>query len=71
MANSILKFESFANGNAINLANKNNSTATKLQNRIARPVGSSQRKYSISRVRMKYNRPIEKNKMAPRMRAFV
>ena len=46
------------------------STPTNVQNKIVLPMGFNQRKYSIKRVKRKYNKPKPMKKTTPRISSF-
>ena len=56
---------------AMNLMNRLNSTTMNNQNKNVRAVGFNQRKYSTKRVVKKYNKPMEKNNIAPLINSLV
>jgi hypothetical protein len=59
------------NGNAINRIDKNNSTATNSQNKMVLPEVGNQKKYSINKVTIKYNKPNPTKRMIPFISSLV
>jgi hypothetical protein len=62
---------SFKIGLAIKRSNKNACTKINSQNKIVLAVGFSHRKDSINKVKNKYIKPIEKNKIIPLISSFT
>ena len=55
----------------MNLDNKKTSTAINNQNKIVLPDVDNHKKYSISKVKMKYNKPNPMKRMTPFISSLV
>ena len=59
------------NGKAMNRINKNDSTPTNNQNKIVLPEVDNHKKYSINKVKMKYNKPNPMKRITPFISSLV
>jgi hypothetical protein len=55
----------------MNRSNKNDSTPTNNQNKIVLPEVDNHKKYSINKVKMKYNKPNPMKRITPLISSLV